>query len=97
MSVGNVGDPPSVATKGDGMPRVARLRFWLEIGLAAAACLLSILTVLWPAWIEAILDVDPDHGDGTIEWMVSGGLLLAAATFSVLAARESTRSKVTLT
>jgi hypothetical protein len=69
-----------------------RSRFWLEAGLAITGGFLAVLTLVWPDWIEAIFGVDPDRHSGAAEWLVAGGLLLAAATSSALAALEWNRS-----
>jgi hypothetical protein len=46
--------------------------------VAGAACLvLALITLVWQEWIEAIFRVDPDHGNGSLEWAVVGILLVA--------------------
>jgi len=45
--------------------------------LAVAATVFAVAAALWPQWIEAF-GVDPDHGDGLLEWAVPGLLALAA-------------------
>jgi len=62
------------------MARSSR-RLQLEIGLAALSGLLLVLTVAWPEWIEMIFGVDPDHGDGSLEWLIVG----VTAVFAVVA------------
>jgi hypothetical protein len=59
------------------MARSSR-RLRLEIGLAAVSVLLFVATVAWPEWIEMIFGVDPDHGDGSLEWLIMGVTALCA-------------------
>ncbi len=65
-------------------PRVRR-RFWLELILGGLFAALFLLTVFVDDWIEEVFNVDPDHGDGTLEWAILavcgvatiGGLVMA--------------------
>jgi hypothetical protein len=68
------------------MPRTHRVRFWIELALASVTGLLALLTVVWPDWIEGVLGVDPDHGNGAAEWAVVV-VCLALAVACSLAAR----------
>jgi hypothetical protein len=65
-----------------------RTRFWLELCLAGLCGLLGLLTVFWRDWIEALTGFDPDHHDGSVEWMIVVGLLLASVVLSVVARLE---------
>ena len=60
-------------------------RFWLEVVLAAASVVLLIVTLFWRDWIEIVFRVDPDHGNGSFEWLLVGVLAVAAITCSILA------------
>jgi len=60
-------------------------RFRLEVGLAALGALLFVVTVAWPEWIEMIFGVDPDHGDGSLEWLILGVTALCAIGASLRA------------
>jgi hypothetical protein len=60
-------------------------RFRLEVGLAALSALLFVATVAWPEWIELIFGVDPDHGDGSLEWLILGVTALCAIGASLRA------------
>lgn len=54
--------------------------------LLAVLCLVMlVLTAAWPDWIEELTGLDPDHGDGLLEWLVVGVL---GALFSVFAVRS---------
>ena len=68
--------------------RAVRTRFWAELALGSAAAVLGILTTFWHDWIEAVFGVDPDHGNGTLEWGIVATLLLTAAVLFVLARIE---------
>lgn len=41
-----------------------------------------------PDWIEEVFRVDPDSGNGSLEWLIVAALTLATATLSALAWRE---------
>jgi hypothetical protein len=60
-------------------------RFRLEVGLAALNALLFVATVAWPEWIEAIFGIEPDHGDGSLEWLILGVTALCAIGASLRA------------
>ena len=66
-------------------------RFWLETGLAALSAVLFFATLLWRDWIEIVFRVDPDHGNGSVEWLIVAVTLVAAVTCSLLASREYRR------
>lgn len=65
-----------------------RKRFWVEVGMSAASALLVLMTLLWRDWIEIVFRVDPDHGDGSLEWVIAGAFVLSATGFSLIARRE---------
>jgi len=64
------------------------LKARIETGLAAAAGLLAIVTLIWPTWIETLFGVEPDGGSGEAEWLVVVVLALVAVTSGLLARRE---------
>jgi hypothetical protein len=68
-------------------------RFWLELGLAGFSAFLLVLTLITREWIELIFGVDPDHGNGSLEWLIVVAALVATVTFSVLARVEWQRAK----
>jgi hypothetical protein len=72
----------------------SRARFAIELALAGVTGILFVLTVIWPQWIEAVFGIDPDGGDGSLEWAIVGVLLVASVTFSVLARAEWRRRTV---
>jgi hypothetical protein len=60
----------------------------VEIGLAALSVLLFVATVVWPEWIEMISGSDPDHGDGSLEWLIMGVTALCAIGAALSARAE---------
>ena len=60
----------------------------LEFTLAIVSVALLVLTLVWSDWIEGVFGLDPDHGDGSFEWVVVGSTAVAAIVFSLLAARS---------
>jgi hypothetical protein len=63
-----------------------RARFWFEVVMASATGFLAILTSVWRDWIETLFGVDPDHGNGSLEWIVVAGLAVVTIAL-VLGAR----------
>lgn len=49
------------------MPNATR-RFKVELGLAGLSSQLLVLTLAWRDWIEIVFRIDPDHGNGSLEW-----------------------------
>src|SRR5215468_5475978 len=71
-----------------------RRRFWVEVAAAAAAGILSVITPIWPDWIELVSGWDPDQHDGTAEWTIAVGLLVVALAIVATAASEWRRTPV---
>jgi len=74
------------------MTRLTR-RFWVETGLAAFSAVLLLVTLANPQWIELVFGVDPDQGNGSLEWLLVAGAVVATATFSVRARLEWLRTR----
>jgi len=70
-----------------------RRRFWVEAVLAGAGAILLVLTLVTPAWIEAVFGVDPDRGSGALEWLIVGLVAGLAASCSALARAEWSRAR----
>jgi hypothetical protein len=49
-----------------------------EVVTGIACAVLGVITLFWSEWIEAVFGVDPDHGNGRLEWSVVVILLVAA-------------------
>jgi hypothetical protein len=67
------------------VPANLRVRFWVEAVAACAAAVLGVVTLLWWDWIEAVFGVDPDHGNGSAEWIAVAGLFVLAGLLIVSA------------
>jgi len=65
------------------MPSSLRYRFWLESAFATVSGVLAAVTTFWYDWIEAVFGVDPDKGNGSVEWLVI--LILLAITVALVA------------
>jgi apolipoprotein N-acyltransferase len=69
-----------------------RPRFWIEAGLAVASVLLLVVTLISREWIEVVFGVDPDHGNGSLEWLIVGIMAVVALAFSIIARVEWRRA-----
>jgi hypothetical protein len=64
------------------------VRARIEIALAAVLGLATILTAVWPDWIEGLFGFDPDGGNGTVEWLIVAVLTVATIAVAVLARHD---------
>ncbi len=64
-----------------------RVRFWVETTLASITGSLFLLTLVWRDWLEAF-GFDPDHGDGSVEWIIVLALFAVSLSCAVLARVE---------
>jgi hypothetical protein len=64
------------------------LRARIEIVLAALLGIATVLTAVWPTWIEGSLGVDPDGGNGKAEWLIVAVLAVATIAAAALARRD---------
>jgi hypothetical protein len=71
-----------------------RKRFYIEAALAVATFALTVVTLVNQEWIEAVFGVDPDHGNGSLEWIMVGVLAVAAVVFGLLAFTERRRTSL---
>lgn len=69
--------------KGPRLQAVIALTFF-----AAAAA-----TAAWPQWLEA-LGFDPDHGNGSAEWLIVAALAVLAVWSGALATRGLRRARM---
>jgi hypothetical protein len=74
--------------------RPLRRRFWVETSTAALSTALLLLTLLRRDWIEGIVRVEPDRGDGTLEWLVVATFVVLNMACSLMARREWRRAAV---
>jgi hypothetical protein len=63
----------------------SKIRVRLETAIALLAGALGILTIFWHDWIETLTGWDPDHHNGSFEWLIVAALLAAAAEMGFLA------------
>jgi hypothetical protein len=66
--------------------------FWIESVLASSTAFLTILTLVWRDWIEAVFGFDPDRHNGSLEWTLVVACGLVTVLFSALARREWRRA-----
>ncbi len=71
----------------------SRTLFSIEAALAGVAGLLTVLTLFTREWIEAVFNVDPDGGDGSLEWLIVVVLAVVTVVFAVLARLEWRRTQ----
>jgi heme/copper-type cytochrome/quinol oxidase subunit 3 len=60
-------------------------RIRIQLVLTAVFAVLTVLAALVPAWIELTTGLDPDHGNGDLEWLLAVGFGAVAVVFGVLA------------
>ena len=75
------------------MKGAARFRFWLEMGLATLTGILFVVTFVWNEWIEIVFHVDPDGGNGSLEWLIVGVLLVITVALFALARFEWSKAR----
>jgi hypothetical protein len=68
-----------------------RMRYRLEVIGAFVTGLAALITAIVPDWIEEVFHVDPDSGNGSLEWLIVVALALATVTLSALAWRVRRR------
>lgn len=78
------------------MKRPVRLRLWLETGMATITGVLSVITLVARDWIERVFAVEPDGGNGSLEWLIVGALLVATIALILLARSEWRRTRVSI-
>lgn len=71
-----------------------RARFYAETILGILSGVAFLVTLLNHAWIETVFHVDPDMGQGWVEWLIVAGLLVATLALSGLAGYEWRRASV---
>lgn len=74
------------------MPPGLPFRFWLESALSAIAGLVTVITLFWRDWIEAVFRVDPDKRSGLAEWLVVVVLLFLTVALAVDSRRQWRRA-----
>jgi hypothetical protein len=69
----------------------ARGRILVERVLAGMTGVMGVVTIFWRTWIETLFGWDPDHANGSVEWLIIAGLFAACAAFSLLSRVEVRR------
>ena len=46
------------------------IRARIELGMAAVFAVLTVVTLVWPTWIESLTGLEPDRGSGEAEWWI---------------------------
>jgi hypothetical protein len=64
------------------------LRARIEIVLSVVLAVATVLTAIWPDWIEGLTGWDPDHGNGQAEWLIVVGLAVVTIAVALLARRD---------
>jgi phosphate/sulfate permease len=59
-------------------------RFWIEAALTTASACALVTTLLWRRWIETIFTIDPDRGNGALEWAITLALTATSLTAALL-------------
>jgi hypothetical protein len=75
------------------MKRQFRLRLWLEAAMATTTGVLFVITLVWRDWIERAFGIELDGGNGSLEWLIVGALLVATVALFVAARSEWRRSQ----
>lgn len=65
-----------------------RWRLRVTAGCAVLSWVLFAVNLAVPNWIEVVFGVDPDHGNGSLEWAIVGVLFVVAVTLSGVTRRE---------
>lgn len=78
------------------MRNALRWRFWPEMGLAIVTSILFVFTLAQRDWIEMVFGVDPDQGNGSLEWLMVGALLVVTIALFTLASYEWRRARAAI-
>ena len=72
------------------MDRVKLARWKLEAVLAALFAIATVVTAIFPEWIE-LFGLEPDGGDGSAEWAIVVVLGIATALTALWSRRDYLR------
>jgi hypothetical protein len=67
--------------------RALSARTRVDVSATAVFGFLTILTLLVPDWLEVVFKVEPDGGNGSLEWLIVAGMALVTLAFAVDAQR----------
>jgi hypothetical protein len=71
-----------------------RRRCWLESVLGSLTGCLTIVTLFAHDWIEGVLGMDPDQGNGSVEWLLVVAFLASIIILAVAARMEWHRARL---
>ena len=69
--------------------------FWLEATMAAITAALTMLTLVWRDWIEALTGINIDRGSGATEWLIVFALAIVTVGLGATATARWRRHRVT--
>ena len=64
------------------------IRTQLETAVSVISGGLALLTVISPSWIEELTGLEPDDGNGVIEWLFVAAFAAIAVALGLLARRD---------
>lgn len=64
------------------------LKARIEIVLSALLGTATIVTAVWPTWIEGLSGFEPDGGNGKTEWWIVAVLAVITIAAAALARRD---------
>jgi hypothetical protein len=70
-------------------------RFRVEAALAVLSGVLAAVTLVWSDWLELVFGVDPDHHNGSLEWMIVAIAAALSVALVALARRDWRRAAAT--
>jgi hypothetical protein len=65
----------------------------LEATTAGLFGVLTVLTLVLPDWIEAVFGIEPDGGNGSLEWLIVTALGLVTLVLTALSFRSAGRAR----
>jgi len=60
----------------------------METALGVLTGVLALVTLVWRDWLEVVVRLDPDHGNGNWEWLAVATLAVASVVCFALAHRD---------
>lgn len=63
----------------------------VEAVLAGIAAVLTVVTLVWPTWIESLSGLEPDGGTGETERWLAAVFAVAALVLALLSWRDGRR------
>jgi hypothetical protein len=73
---------------------MVRFRSWVETVMASCMAILLLVTFVCQDWIERMFGLDPDRGNGSIEWVIAAVLAVSCISFFAVAAYKCQRAQI---